>query len=87
MRIVWWNYPSLRAFAQSTILTEAAVERLFSFAKATLSDLRTRLSPELFEAMVFVAQNADQLEFTWEEVFDEYKKLLREAAAAAAAAT
>ena len=58
-----------------------------SFAKATLSDLRTRLSPELFEAMVFVAQNADQLEFTWEEVFDEYKKLLREAAAAAAAAT
>ena len=87
MRIVWWNYPSLRAFAQSTILTEAAVERLFSFAKATLSDLRTRLSPELFEAMVFVAQNADQLEFTWEEVFDEYKKLLREATAAAAAAT
>ena len=72
---------------KSTILTEAAVERLFSFAKATLSDLRTRLSPELFEAMVFVAQNADQLEFTWEEVFDEYKKLLREAAAAAAAAT
>ena len=58
-----------------------------SFAKATLSDLRTRLSPELFEAMVFVAQNADQLEFTWEEVFDEYKKLLREATAAAAAAT
>ena len=66
---------------------DAAVERLFSFAKATLSDLRTSLSPELFEAMVFVAQNADQLEFTWEEVFDEYKKLLREAAAAAAAAT
>ena len=72
---------------KSTILTEAAVERLFSFAKGTLSDLRTSLSPELFEAMVFVAQNADQLEFTWEEVFDEYKKLLREAAAAAAAAT
>ena len=37
--------------------------------------------------MVFVGQNADQLEFTWEEVFEEYKKLLREAAAAAAAAT
>ena len=72
---------------KSTILTEAAVERLFSFAKATLSDLRTSLGAELFEAMVFVGQNAGQLEFTWEEVFDEYKKLLREATAAAAAAT
>ena len=55
--------------------------------KATLSDLRTSLGAELFEAMVFVGQNAGQLEFTWEEVFDEYKKLLREATAAAAAAT
>ena len=72
---------------KSTILTEAAVERLFSFAKATLSDLRQSLNPELFEAMVFVGQNATELEFTWEEVFEEYKKLLREAAAAAAAAT
>ncbi len=55
--------------------------------KMKVKDLVKMIGQELFEAMVFVGQNADQLEFTWEEVFEEYKKLLREAAAAAAAAT
>ena len=71
---------------KSTILTEAAVERLFSFAKGTLSDLRTSLSPELFEAMVFVGQNATELEFTWQEVFEEYQRIRVDEGTAAAEA-
>ena len=57
------------------VLTEAAVERLFSFASGTLSDLRTRLSPKYLEAIVFVGQNASQFDFTMEEVWAAFLKI------------
>jgi len=65
--LLWWKlneirFPGLAKLARlylSVPASQASCERLFSVARNDITDKRTRMLPDLVEALIFIARRKD----------------------------